>query len=273
MRWASDRIGKDGGVVAFVTNGGWLEGNTGAGIRKTFEKEFSDIFVFNLRGNATTTGERRRKEKGNVFGAGTRTPITISVLVRNPNSKAAGRIHYHDIGDYLEGKQKLSIIRDFASISGITKNNGWTALESDEHGDWINQRDDSFEKFIKLGDKKDASGDVLFHTYSSGVKTQRDPWCFNRSRSLLLSNVKSLIGVYEADRANKGNSETPSTTDPRQVKWTRALLKDFERNKPLNFDEGAVVRSVYRPFTKEWLYFDRRLNEMVYKIEYNLPKC
>jgi predicted helicase len=273
LRWASDRIGEDGGVVAFVTNGGWLEGNTGAGIRKTFEKEFSDIFVFNLRGNATTTGERRRKEKGNVFGAGTRTPITISVLVRNPNSKAAGRIHYHDIGDYLEERQKLSIIREFASISGITQSNGWTALKSDEHGDWINQRDDSFEQFIKMGDKKDNSVDVLFDTYSSGVKTQRDPWCFNRSRTALETNIKALINVYEDDRANKGVSKNPATTDPRQVKWTRALLKDFERDKPLHFDADAVVRSIYRPFTKEWLYFDRRLNEMVYKMNSIYPNA
>ncbi|AHD12007.1 MULTISPECIES: DEAD/DEAH box helicase [Phaeobacter] len=277
FRWASDRIGDDGGVVAFITNGGWLSGNTAAGVRKSFATEFTDLYVFNLRGDASLTGERRRREKGNVFGAGTRTPITISVLVRNPESAHRGRIHYRDIGDYLEEKEKLSIIRDFGSIDGIAHVDGWTEIEPDEHGDWINQREGSFDQFIKIGDKKDKTAETLFDVYSSGVKTQRDTWCFNRSRSGLERNVSSLIDTYNGElerrrAAQEASQPVPDLlTDPKQTNWTRALLKDFERGKKLDLDEGKFVPAIYRPFSKEWLFFSRRLNEMIYKMSVVFP--
>lgn len=277
FRWASDRIGDDGGVVAFITNGGWLSGNTAAGVRKSFATEFTDLYVFNLRGDASLTGERRRREKGNVFGAGTRTPITISVLVRNPEAAHRGRIHYRDIGDYLEEKEKLSIIRDFGSIDGIAHADGWTEIEPDEHGDWINQREGSFDQFIKIGDKKDKTAETLFDVYSSGVKTQRDTWCFNRSRSGLERNVSSLIDTYNGElerrrAAQEASQPVPDLlTDPKQTNWTRALLKDFERGKRLDLDEGKFVPAIYRPFSKEWLFFSRRLNEMIYKMSVVFP--
>lgn len=115
FRWASDRIG-DRGMVSFVTNGGWLDGQAMDGFRKTLVDEFSSIYVFNLRGNARTSGEQRRKEKDNVFGQGTRTPITITMLIKNSESSEHGAIRYHDIGDYLTREEKLSIVA--SSIEG-----------------------------------------------------------------------------------------------------------------------------------------------------------
>ncbi len=118
IKWASDRIG-DCGVVGYVTNGGWLKSKSADGIRKCLADEYSNLFVFDLRGDARTSGEQRRKEKGNIFGAGTRTPITIMIFVKNPNAKPQGNIYYHDIGDYLDQKRKLAIIKNFKSIQGI----------------------------------------------------------------------------------------------------------------------------------------------------------
>ncbi|SUB00844.1 Hef nuclease [Pannonibacter phragmitetus] len=277
FRWASDRIGDDGGVVAFVTNGGWLDGNATTGVRKSFGNEFSDLYIFNLRGDAHLTGERRRKEKGNVFGAGTRTPVAISVLVRSPEAAHRGRIHYRDIGDYLEEKEKLAIIRDFGSTRGIAEADGWTQIEPDEHGDWLNQRDASFDQFVKIGDKKDKTTETLFETYSRGVATGRDAWCYNRSRAGIEANITSLVDTYNDELAKSRQAQDAGQPapkllgDPRQVSWTRALLADHGRGKPLSIEDGQFVPSIYRPFGKEWLYFSRRLNEMVYQIPRLFP--
>lgn len=125
-------------------------------MRKCLAEEFSSLYVFHLRGNARTSGEQRRKEKdNNVFGLGSRTPIAITLLVKNPEAKQHGQIPYfHDIGDYLTREEKLEKISQFTSVAGIDVANGWTQLVPDQHGDWLNQRDDSFANFIVMGDKK-----------------------------------------------------------------------------------------------------------------------
>lgn len=110
FRWASDRIdnNSDGGVIAFISNGAWLDGSGMDGMRKCLEKEFTSIYVLNLRGNQRTSGELSRKEGGKIFGSGSRTPIAITFLVKNPTKKGQkATIHYHDIGDYLTREQKL----------------------------------------------------------------------------------------------------------------------------------------------------------------------
>ena len=81
FRWASDRI-KDKGVVAFVTNGGWLDAQAMNGFRNSLVKEFDHIYVFNLRGNQRTQGETSRREGGKIFGSGSRTPVAITILVK-----------------------------------------------------------------------------------------------------------------------------------------------------------------------------------------------
>ena len=146
FRWATDRIG-EAGVVAFVTNAGWIDGNATDGLRKCLAEDFSDIYVFHLRGNARTSGELRRRERGNVFGEGSRAPIAISVLVKNPDAGYRGRIHFHDIGDYLDREQKLSSIRAFGSIDAITRSQGWRHIVPDENHDWLDQVDRSLERF------------------------------------------------------------------------------------------------------------------------------
>src|SRR5690606_10476201 len=150
IRWASDRIG-DAGIIGFVTNAGFLEANTADGLRKCLVDEFSSLYVFHLRGNQRTSGETSRKEGGKIFGSGSRAPIAISLLVKNPNETAHGQIYFHDIGDYLSREDKLEKVSSFASVSGIDH---WKQIIPDNHGDWLRQRDDSFVNFIQLGNKK-----------------------------------------------------------------------------------------------------------------------
>ncbi|MDM5113580.1 DEAD/DEAH box helicase [Aeromonas salmonicida] len=283
FRWASDRIG-DRGIIGFVTNGGFLDANTADGMRKCLAEEFSSLYVFHLRGNARTSGEERRKEKDNVFGQGTRTPIAITLLVKNPEAKQHGQIHFHDIGDYLSRDEKLEKISQLVSIKGISDVNGWMKLVPDQHGDWLNQRDDSFKNFIVMGDKKGESENVLFENYSGGVKTNRDAWCYNPGKQALATNMDSMINFYNSEvrRFHNTHGDKPQkerdalvdnfiNLDPTQISWTVNLKKDLARGTQYPFQSGCLTQGLYRPFNKQWLYFNRRFNERVLQMPKIFP--
>lgn len=282
IRWASDRVGNSG-VIGFVTNAGFLDTNTADGLRKCLADEFSSIYVFHLRGNARTAGEMRRKEKDNVFGSGSRAPIAISILVKNPQAKQRGQIFWHDIGDYMSREQKLEKISEFHSVAGIASANAWQAITPDEHGDWISQRDDSFGDFIVLGDKKDNEAKALFDNFSQGVLTARDSWCYSFSKDHVAQNMTRMIDFYnsEAIRYQKASiglakDRRPDvddfiTADSTQISWTRALKQELAKERQFAFDSKCLTSSLYRPFTKQWLYFNRRFNEMVYQMPRIFP--
>lgn len=277
IRWGSDRIGESG-VMAYVSNAGWIDGNAMDGMRQCLAEENSSLYIFHLRGNQRTQGELSRKEGGKIFGSGSRAPIAISLFVKNPNAEEHGKIYFHDIGDYLSQKEKLDIIRNFKSIKGITVQNGWQTIIPDQYNDWINQRDESFDTFINMGDKKDKNAITIFENYSSGLKTQRDAWCYNPSHKMLESNIQKTVLFYnnELERYKSLSTSKAVKTDqfinadPKKISWTRALKWDLEKKKPLDYT-GNIVQSVYRPFTKQFLYFDRRLNEMVYQMPQIFP--
>ncbi|PHP29598.1 DEAD/DEAH box helicase [Limimaricola cinnabarinus] len=274
IRWASDRIG-DAGIVAFVTNAGWVDGNAADGMRACLAEEFTDLYVFHLRGNQRTSGERSRKEGGKIFGSGSRAPIAISVFVKNPDAVEHGRIFFHDIGDYLDQKQKLAVIRDFGAVGGISKANGWEQVTPDDQNDWLNQRDASFDAFMKIGDKKNKSEFVVFETYSSGVKTQRDAWCYNFSLSRLERQIGGMLDFYndELARVSKtsGDPVAKLNADPRKISWSANLKADIAKGRRREFSEGVAIPSIYRPFDKEWLYYGRSLNERVYLMPSMFP--
>lgn len=196
FRWATDRLDKTGGIIGFVTNGAWIDGTATSGFRKVIEKEFTSIYIFNLRGNARTQGDVRRKEAGNVFGSGSRTPIAITFLIKNPDiKKDKATIHYHDIGDYLTREEKLKRISDFNSI----KNINWQILQPNKDGDWINQRDEKFDTFIPLIDKDNkANKNTFFNISSNGVVTNRDSWVYSFSKNNLEKQMKETIDFYNS---------------------------------------------------------------------------
>lgn len=284
IRWASDRIG-NAGVIGFVTNAGWVEANTADGLRKCLADEFSNIYVFHLRGNARTSGEQRRKEKDNVFGMGSRAPIAVSLLVKNPNAAEHGRIYFHDIGDYLSREEKLEKIAAYASLAGVTAQNGWQKIVPDEHGDWLKQRDDSFGEFIVLGDKK-SDGAKLFDNFSLGVITNRDAWAYNASQAKLQANMTSMIGFYNAEvkRFNAAHPELDSKaraaqvdgfidTNPERISWTHNVKQELAKGRVLAFEASSLTPSLYRPFTKQWLYYNRSFNERVYQMPRIFPEA
>lgn len=260
FRWASDRI-KDKGIVCFVSNGGWVDGSSSNGFRRSLVEEFNSIYVFNLRGNALGTGEARKKEAGNVFGAGTRTSVSITMLVKNPESKEHGVVRYYDIGDYLSREDKLKLIREFAVNGDI----GWTTIESDKYGDWLNQRDDSFYDFAPLGITKRKPPYGLFTIWSAGLKTQRDPWAWGFSRTGVQDQMERLLtnmdGEIQAAKVDGRKIEY----DPTRFSWTRRMEDAAKKGERLVYNSAKVVLGSYRPFCKQWVYYDRVMNEMTYQ--------
>ncbi|MBK1642994.1 damage-inducible protein, partial [Chromatium okenii] len=281
IRWASDRIG-DSGIIGFVTNAGWLEANTADGLRQCLAEEFSSIYIFHLRGNARTSGELRRKEKDNVFGMGSRAPIAISLLVKNQNAAQHGQIYFHDIGDFLSREEKLDKINAFVSVAGITASDGWQAITPDQHGDWLNQRNDNFSDFIVLGDKK-SDGIKLFENYSNGVKTNRDAWVYNFSHSSLLKTVENMIAYYnsEVERykiscAGKVKKDYPDVEKfvdftSSRLSWTREVKQDLGNHKSRQVIKSGFIISLYRPYSKNWMYFNEHFNNCVYQMPRIFP--
>jgi predicted helicase len=267
FRWSTDRLDpKNGGVIAFVTNGGWLKGNSLDGFRKCLVEEFSAIYVFNLRGNARTQGETRRKEKGNVFGSGSKTPVAITLLVKKPDHTGPAEIHYHDIGDYLKREEKLAIIQKFKSATSETI--PWQPITPDQHGDWLNKRNSAFDSYIPLGDKKNKSANTVFVPYySCGTQTARDVWSYNFSAQQLSKNMGQMIDFYNEQlevfhASDAERVEDFIDLDPQKISWTRSLRNSLQKAKTFEFDSKHISEGYYRPYCKHKLYFHDPLIEL-----------
>ena len=285
IRWGTDRLG-EAGVMAYVSGSAWLERAFADGMRRCMIDDFTSAHIFHLRGDirknvfsvAATEGE-------NVFGQGSMTGVAISVFVKNSKAKEQGRIRFHNIGDDLDRRQKLNAIRHFGSIRGIEKAEGWSRITPDEHGDWLDQRDSSFDAYCAVGDKKDRSGAVLFRNYSLGVVTNRDAWCINPSRETLEQNIRSTVAFYNDELARWKAAKNATDTgegalqkvdefiriDRTQISWSHNLKDDLRKGKALDAGDGTSVPCMYRPFTKVWMYYSRRLNERVYQMPRVFP--
>jgi hypothetical protein len=273
FRWSSDRLDDNGGIICFISNGAWIDGNSSDGFRKSLEKEFTSIYVFNLRGNQRTSGELSRKEGGKIFGSGSRTPISITLLVKNPDVETEkATIYYHDIGDYLSQSEKLKIVSDFGSVSN--EKMSWDILKPNEHGDWISVRNDKFTDFVKIGDKDEKSDNTFFNPiYSRGLSSARDSWCYNSSKNLLVKNIQSLISFYNIQRVKlhtewknnpKVELEEILDFDSSRITWNRGMKLDVSKNKEIIFDSNNIRIGSYRPFFKQFVYMAREVNDMIY---------
>ena len=264
IRWASDRIGAEG-VIAFVTNGSWIDGNADSGLRACLAEEFSTIYVLNLRGNARTSGPRRRAEGDNIFGQGSRAPVAITILVRNPNAAHKGcRILYRDIGDGLKREDKLEFLRKAGSIAGVAD---WQAVEPDAHNDWIGKRSAAFRALYPLGTKAvkaGASGDAVFALFGNGYKTGRDAYMYNFSREACAENARRMVNDYRAALAEweksgaaaEGGVEGVTRRHSAHLQWDDKLKNNLRRKIPARFANERVRRAAYRPFVAMWCYAD-----------------
>lgn len=249
FRYAGDILDDMGGVIGFVTNAGWLDGNGMDGLRKCFEKEFSSIYVYNLRGNARTSGELRRKEKDNVFGQGTRTPVAILILVKNPKAKQEkATIYYREVDDYLTREQKLEAIVKQKSVTD--KNFVQKILQPNDVGDWLNQRSDIFSGFAHIEPLKkfDELAKSFFNVHSLGLNTNRDAWIYNFNRNTCKNNISRMIKVYN-NQVDLANEESKLEKNPLLISWSSSLMSKW-KSKVKIINEIKVVEAAYRPFNK-----------------------
>ncbi|MGW4336657.1 DEAD/DEAH box helicase [Rhodococcus koreensis] len=278
FRWATDRIG-DTGVVAFVSNGGWVKGNTADGIRLSLADEYSRIYVYNLRGNQRTAGELSRREGGKIFGSGSRNTVAIFIGVKNPAHTGDCEIYYRDIGDCLTREDKLRIVDD-----GTLANVDWATVTPNIYGEWVDQRSDEFETWPIIGDK--SGGQRVFNEYSGGLLTARDSWVYNLSRGALEANVKRMTDFYnrEADRFadfcqtnritgadRKKHVDSFIDTDPRMISWGGGLQSGIPSGKHISFEPESICEGIYRPFNRQHVCFDRDVNCRVYQLPSMFP--
>ncbi|GAA9969159.1 DEAD/DEAH box helicase family protein [Helicobacter pylori] len=266
---------KDKGVLGFVVNGSFIDSKSADGFRKSVAKDFAHLYVLNLRGNARTSGETFKKEGGKIFDSGSRATIAIIFFVKDTSVKNSA-IHYYDIGDYLKREEKLNRLANFLDLDAIK----FETITPNNKGDWINQRDDAFEKLIPL--KRDKNSKSVFDINSGGVTSGRDPWVYNFSPDSLMQNVQKCMDTYNADlkrfnavfreafkQRTKGVksgdlyrqlNDKEITTDKTKIAWTDGLKNHLIKNTNLQESRKECTRlALYRPFSKQWLYWDKDL--------------
>ncbi|CCH87144.1 putative Helicase [Modestobacter italicus] len=244
IKWATLRI-QDRGIVAFVTNGGFLDSNTADGMRKTLAEEFSAIYVFNLRGNQRTAGEQSRREGGKVFGGGSRATVAITVLVKKSRTTGPATVQYTDVGDYLTREAKLARVAEARTFAGLSH----LAIVPNDHGDWLSQRADDFGAFLPFSSAAEAS---IFGTYGPGLQSNRDAWVYNSSQQRLSQHMQVAADTYAKALAGE------PTNDLRLIKWSSSLSARLQRRESILFDSGKPVTALYRPFERTFRYPDIR---------------
>lgn len=174
------------------------------------------------------------------------------------------KIYYHDIGDYLTREEKLQKIKEFGSFANMPL----TELTPNEHGDWISLRNDNFQNYIPLAPEKkfDTKTQSVFNLNVIGVSTNRDAWVYGFSKEKVSENMQRMIDFYNQQTKDYAEAKAKNQslkvedfidTNPTKISWTVNLKKDLERNKTLSFKSEELKTGLYRPFTKQNLYFDR----------------
>ncbi|GAA7339779.1 hypothetical protein BD0115_06660 [Helicobacter pylori] len=277
IRMASDVV-KDRGVIGFVVNGSFIDSKSADGFRKCVAQEFSRLYVLNLRGNTRTSGETCKKEGGKIFDSGSRATIAVIFFVKDASAPSDNTIFYYEVEDYLKREAKLNLLANFENLESVP----FEKITPNDKGDWINQRNDGFEKLIALKRDKKLQNDSIFDINSMGVVSGRDPWVYNFSPNILSQSVQKCIDTYNADlkRFNarfreafkqrtegvkpgdlyKHLNDKEITTDKTKIAWTDGLKNKLIKNKNLQESRKECVRlALYRPFNKQWLYWDKDL--------------
>ena len=267
LRWASDRIGERG-VIAFISNSSFVDGNSADGVRLSLQEEFSQIFIYNLRGGIRgKTGDGAKREGGNVFDI--QTGVAITLLIKDPAHSGTADIFYAEVEDYATRQEKLNQIIAFRSIEGISGADAFRSITPNQHGDWISSRDERFATFQEIGSKsfKGKSGTpAVFQQYSAGLETNRDAWCYNFSRASVETNICNMTDAYNTQLLT-GEQEY----DEQVIKWSSSLESLFKRNIEATFSASRVQLSSYRPFSRMWVYFDAMLNHRTFQLPQLFP--
>ncbi|PDX17206.1 DEAD/DEAH box helicase [Helicobacter pylori] len=288
IRMASDVV-KDKGVIGFVVNGSFIDSKSADGFRKCVAQEFSRLYVLNLRGNQRTSGEVSRKEGGKIFDSGSRATVAIIFFVKDKSVQNSA-IHYYEVEDYLKREAKLNLLAGFENLDFVP----FKEITPNDKGDWINQREDGFDKLIPLKRDKKLQNDSIFDINSNGVASGRDLWVYNFSPNALMHSVQKCIDTYNADlkrfneryreafkqRAKgvksgdryKHLNDREITTDKTKIAWVQNLKTQLIKGKKLDdFSQEKISVSLYRPFNKQYFYYERELAWSFYLMKKIFP--
>ncbi|GAA7996967.1 DEAD/DEAH box helicase family protein [Helicobacter pylori] len=288
MRMASDLL-KDKGVLGFVVNGSFIDSKSADGFRKCVAQEFSHLYVLNLRGNARTSGETFKKEGGKIFDSGSRATVAVIFFVKDKDAPNH-TIFYYEVEDYLKREAKLNLLANFENLESVP----FKEIIPNDKGDWINQRNDDFEKLIPLKRDKTLQNDSIFDINSGGVVSGRDPWVYNFSPNALMQSVQNCIDTYnadlkrfnevfreafkqrakgvKADKLHKHLNDKEITTDKTKIAWVQNLKTQLIKGKKLDdFSQEKISVSLYRPFNKQYFYYERELAWSFYSMKKIFP--
>ena len=270
FRWATDRLtNNNNGIVAFITNSGWIDGNAQDGFRKCLIDEFDSIYIFNLKGAIRgKNGESLNREGQNVFNI--MTGVAITILVKKNNLKTSGKIYYCEIDDYLNRVQKLNLIRNLHSIENLK----FKKIIPNSFGDWLSKRNNLFLTWLPIGDKEIKINNNTFFipNYTNGLKTQRDGWCYNFSKITLSNTVDEMIDYYNTTLLKlKTNEISEVDFNTTKISWTTNVQRDVKKGYKYDSDDGLIGEALYRPFIKEYLYYSKKFNERTYQVPKSFP--
>lgn len=260
FRWSADRLDKNGGIVGFITGSGWIDKGGYDGFRRSLEEEFSSVYVINLRGDIRgRSREGARKEGQNVFDI--MTGVAITILVKNPKSlNKNAQLHYYDIGDYLNRKEKFTILNTNKSYQKLK----FEQIFPNENSDWINQRSASFDDFIPLEPSKnfDNKSNSFFLMNGVGPASARESWVYNYSKDLLSEKMKGMISYYNNQRIiyqsrNDKKVEEIVDLNPKKISWSRSLRRDVSNNMKHKFESTEITFGQYRPFNCLYFYYHK----------------
>ncbi|HMA35501.1 MAG TPA: type ISP restriction/modification enzyme [Chloroflexia bacterium] len=269
FRWATDRLGDRDGVVCFVSNNSFLDQIAFDGMRQHLLQDFTRLYVFDLGGNVRKN-PKLSGSKHNVFGI--QVGVAITLLVRN-RQHPTPELFYTRVDEFWTREQKLEHLAATADYTQVN----WQPLIPDARGTWLTaglQAD--FDTFLPIASKDakagaELSAEAIFKTYSRGVATTRDNWVYDFNREELERKIKLFIDTYDSavDRWERLGQETRPIDefvhyDDKAIKWSESLKANLMRGKHAHFDESRIRQALYRPFCKQFLYFDRILNERVY---------
>jgi len=275
FRWATDRLQGRDGIICFVSNNGFLAGVAFDGLRNCLANDFTHIYHLDCKGNAHTSGERRRAEGGNIFRDQIRVGIGITVLVRrgkvtDSSTSQTADIYYHALPDYARNDAKLNAMTVFGNLATVP----WREQAPDTRGNWLTEgMRPEFDSYISIGTKEakalDQESKVVFKTYSLGVSTNRDDVVYDFDKSLLVPRVTQSIEAYNSEVDRYIRAGRPDDVDDfvkyDGVKWSEGLKLNLRRGTRGTFLSEKVRFSLYRPFCMRYLYFDALLNERRYQ--------
>jgi predicted helicase len=272
FRWAIDRLAGKPGVVCFVSNNSFVDHDAFDGMQKHLLRDFTRIYHVDLHGNVhkdrTLSGTQH-----NVFGI--QVGVGITVAVRQEGARADDHsLYYHRVPERWTKIQKLAWLAERDDISQIPWQvlPPYTWLELETAGE--------FKALVPLGSKEakaakqvtESDAHAIFKSYTVGVLTARDDVAYDFSRETLVERMQKFVDDYngEVDRYRRAQQKQKKVIDVDSfvhadlLKWTHNVKQALAMGHYANAEPANFRRSLYRPFCRKWLFFDRLLNERVY---------